>query len=725
MVASSGSRRTFSLTMALSLRSSFLRTRFGRHMLLLFLACAILPLATLTVIVLSEASGEMDRQSNHHLRRTAKALGMAIVADINELTKTSERLALVPASDGRPLRDRMTDAEALRLRAIVILTDSGDTVKAWQPAAFANVAGETTGNEESRLSFPRRRGPGRTLALTSTHSVEGRALRVIALIDPDAFFGATDVQGWLDSGMQSCVMLRGEAMWCSVDRALWARVHFADNGSVNIAGKSFMAAAWNGFAPITASGSRLEVIAFAEIPSGFGNSTSFRRSLVLLALISLVLVFLASHVQLRRSLRPLEELTRATQHVGAKNLAIRVEAGSDDEFGALARSFNDMSSRIASHVALLSSSAAINDEGLRAANVPELLPRLTAHVRTLLPAEYGVSLAARAEQTHWVRRSIMTRGVDWIDDDLELGAAALRGLARGELIAGRFGGQDARPYLRAPSTNRGWEGTAVAIPLHAEQELVGILAILVPDGALATNTVLENVRAVASELALALNHTRLVGRLKQFNYGTLTALARTVDAKSPWTAGHSENVTHCALRLGEQLHLTSDDLDMLQRGGLLHDIGKIAVPGELLDKAGRLTAEEMTIVQSHPEVGARILAPIDAYEPIIPIVLYHHERFDGTGYPSGLRGDAIPSLARLVAVADVYDALVSDRPYREGWAPERAVAHILEKAGSHFDPVMAHAFGIIEPQLRQWYAERRPQDLAPRVSPGLEQLTTV
>lgn len=711
--------------MRFSLRSSFLRTRFGRRILLLFLACAMLPLGTLTVMVLSETSDEMDRQSRHQLRRTAKAIGMAIIADVNRLTETSERLALAALTDGRALRELMTESDSLRLRGIVILAESGDTVKTWQPEAFADLAEEISRNDAKQMFFPLQRGAGRALALASTHRVGGRVLRVISVVDPDAFFGDTDVQGWLDSGMQSCVTRGGEVIWCSVARDLWTRVRVVGDGSVSVDGKPFVSAVWSGFAPLAAPGSRVDVVAFAETASALGDSAGFRRSLVLLAPISLVLVFLASHMQLRRSLRPLEELTRATQRVGTPNVAVRVDAGSDDEFGVLARSFNDMSSRIASHVALLSSTAAINDEALRAANVPELLPRLTAHVRTLLPGEYGLSLAARAEQARWTRRSVMTRSADWIDDELELGAAGLRGLVRGELVAGRFGGQDARPYMRAPSAQRGWEGPAVAIPLHAEQELVGILTILVPDGALATNSVLENVRAVASELALALNHTRLVGRLEQFNYGTLTALARTVDAKSPWTAGHSENVTHCALRLGEQLHLTSDDLDMLHRGGLLHDIGKIAVPGAILDKPGRLTDEEMQIVQSHPEVGARILAPIEAYEPIIPIVLYHHERFDGSGYPRGLRGDAIPSLARLVAVADVYDALVSDRPYRAGWLPERAVAHIREMAGAHFDPVMAQAFAVVEPALRPWYAEHQQRHVERRADPRPSQLTAV
>lgn len=696
-----------------SLQASFLRTRFGRRMLLLFLTCAMLPLATLIAIVLSETSAEMNREARDRLRRTAKAMGMSIIDQVNALAEESQRMARAAASGrGEKLRDLMGEREMERVRGVRVTDASGATVAMWRPDAFSILTQPVSARREKTLLFPATSNSSRMVVVESAHTVNERALHVYALTDPERFFGATDVQGWRDSGTQACVMLGSEALWCSVRRALWSQVRGVGE-SVVLEGRRYAAAAWSGFAPLSEAGGELTVLAFIETPDTLGNRRSFRRSLILLVLSSLVLVFLASHVQLRRSLRPLEDLTRATQQVGAHNLTVRVEAPNDDEFGALARSFNAMSNRISSHVALLSSTAAINDEALRASNVRDLLPRLTLHVRALLPEQYGMSLAVRVEQTLWLRRSVMTRSAEWVDDELELGPGGLRELQRGDVISGRFA-QDPKPYLLAPSSHPGWRSPAVVIPLSAERELVGIMTVLVPDGTLATNAVLENVRTIASELALAVNRARLVGHLEQLNYGTLTALARTVDAKSPWTAGHSESVTYAAMCLGERLRLTSDELDVLHRGSLLHDIGKIAVPGAILDKPGRLTPEEMAVVQSHPEVGARILAPIEAYAPMLPIVLYHHERFDGKGYPRGLRGDAIPRLARLVAVVDVYDALVSDRPYREGWLPERALEHIQSNAGTHFDPVMAHAFAGVENDLRHWYTERRDEHLERR-----------
>ncbi|MGQ0640843.1 MAG: HD domain-containing phosphohydrolase [Gemmatimonadaceae bacterium] len=708
-----------------SIRTSFLRTRFGRRMLVLFLACAMLPLATLTVLVLRQASSETERQTRTNLQRTAKAVGMSLVAELKEMTEYSERIAHAATSPNANNAGSVIDKrDAQRLRAVVVLAASGDTLFMW-PRVFPSLARAVLPRNETKLLFRVQTEGELVLAVTSGHAADQHDLRVVALVDPLGFFGHGDVQAWRDSGIESCALLDGAALWCSIPRELWSRVNVLGANSVDVAGTGYAAATWSGFAPVSEPGTRLEVLAFGEPQVALGGSTAFQRSLIVLVLASLVFVFLISHVQLRRSLRPLEELTQATQRVGAHNIGMRVEVQLNDEFGMLARSFNEMSGRLASHVALLSSSAAINDEALRASSVPDLLPRLAMHVRTLLPSEYGLSLSVRLEHARWLRRSSMTRSSDWVEDELELGMGSLTPLLRGDLVAGRFGGRDSQSHMRAPTGQSGWSGPAVAIPLRADEELVGILTVLVPDGMLATSTVLDNLRSLASDVALALNRTRLVGRLEQFNYGTLTALARTVDAKSPWTAGHSESVTHAALKLGEHMRLTSDELDLLHRGGLLHDIGKIAIPGGILDKPAALTPEEMTIVQSHPEVGARILAPIEAYAPIIPIVLYHHERFDGSGYPHRLRGHAIPSLARLVAVVDVYDALVSDRPYREGWQPERAAARIQESAGTHFDPVMATAFVTIEPSLRRWYAERREQDQERRLATRPTELTAV
>jgi putative nucleotidyltransferase with HDIG domain len=180
--------------------------------------------------------------------------------------------------------------------------------------------------------------------------------------------------------------------------------------------------------------------------------------------------------------------------------------------------------------------------------------------------------------------------------------------------------------------------------------------------------------------------------LDRLNWGTLTALARAIDAKSEWTAGHSERVTKLALKIGRALALTREELDNLHRAGLLHDIGKIGTPAELIDKSDRLTHEEQKIVNEHPSIGERILEPIEAYAEIVPIVRQHHERFNGKGYPEGLAGETITLGARILAVADVYDALSSERPYRKAMDPDEALRIIEENSGSHFDPAVVEAF---------------------------------
>ena len=184
----------------------------------------------------------------------------------------------------------------------------------------------------------------------------------------------------------------------------------------------------------------------------------------------------------------------------------------------------------------------------------------------------------------------------------------------------------------------------------------------------------------------------LVEELKDLNWSTITTLARTIDAKSPWTAGHSERVSQMSVAISDVMGLPEVEQERLYRGGLLHDIGKIGVPISIIDKKGRLTDEEMAVMKSHVTIGARILEPLTALEDVIPIVLYHHERFDGKGYEAGLAGTDIPRLARILCVADSYDAMRSDRPYRAGRSPDETLEEIALCAGSQFDPDVVEAF---------------------------------
>ena len=171
------------------------------------------------------------------------------------------------------------------------------------------------------------------------------------------------------------------------------------------------------------------------------------------------------------------------------------------------------------------------------------------------------------------------------------------------------------------------------------------------------------------------------------------ALARTLEAKSVYTQGHSERVGRYAVALAENLGLSAGEIDILHRGAALHDIGKIGVPDSILDKPGELTDEEYEVVKQHPMQGIRILEPLRSVRVLLPLVRWHHERMDGRGYPDGLSGDAIPVLVRILSVADVYDALTSDRPYR----PEMSRAEALEvmqadAAGGGLDPELVRRF---------------------------------
>jgi len=191
--------------------------------------------------------------------------------------------------------------------------------------------------------------------------------------------------------------------------------------------------------------------------------------------------------------------------------------------------------------------------------------------------------------------------------------------------------------------------------------------------------------------------------LRALSVGTFEALGRAIDAKSPWTAGHSQRVTWLGVRIGQQLGLPADEIETLRYGGLLHDIGKLGVPGRILDKAGKLTPAEAKIIRRHPDMGARILEPIAAYAPMIPIVLEHHERYDGSGYPRHLQGDQISLGGRIFAVADVVDAMLSDRPYRPGIALDRVIHYIADNRGKHFDPQIVDAFLQIVGDVRTQY----------------------
>ena len=181
-------------------------------------------------------------------------------------------------------------------------------------------------------------------------------------------------------------------------------------------------------------------------------------------------------------------------------------------------------------------------------------------------------------------------------------------------------------------------------------------------------------------------------KLEQAYLETIEALRYTVDAKDSYTKGHSERVSEYSVLIGKKLGITSDDIYILRIGGLFHDIGKIGVPDAILTKKEKLTDDEYKQIQNHPLIGEEILSKASIFSDILPIVKSHHEKFDGTGYPEQLKGEQIPYLARIVSVADAFDAMASRRPYRNIINKQDIINEISNNKHTQFDPNIADAF---------------------------------
>jgi response regulator RpfG family c-di-GMP phosphodiesterase len=173
---------------------------------------------------------------------------------------------------------------------------------------------------------------------------------------------------------------------------------------------------------------------------------------------------------------------------------------------------------------------------------------------------------------------------------------------------------------------------------------------------------------------------------------SITSLCNALEARDSYTRGHSEAVSDIATKIAFQMGIGEGEIELIRLGGKLHDLGKIGVIDSVLLKPGKLTDEEFAIIKKHPVIGAEILRPVPSLAPIIPIVLYHHERFDGKGYPEGLQGSSIPLWARITAVGDTYHALTSDRPYRAGMPKDKALAIIQQVSGSQLCPDCVDVF---------------------------------
>ncbi|HEY6007538.1 MAG TPA: HD domain-containing phosphohydrolase, partial [Geobacteraceae bacterium] len=198
--------------------------------------------------------------------------------------------------------------------------------------------------------------------------------------------------------------------------------------------------------------------------------------------------------------------------------------------------------------------------------------------------------------------------------------------------------------------------------------------------------------ALSGEIAATIKKAQLYERIKKLYMNTVEALASAIDAKDPYTYGHSRRVAQISEAICRELGMPGEEIQSIELAALLHDIGKIGTPEHILRKPGRLRPEEMEIIKEHPLQGANILSTIDELQEVKAWIMHHHERYDGRGYPDKSTAEDIPLPARIISIADSYDAMTSDRPYRKGMNPTKVIDIMDDLSGSQFDPDVFKAF---------------------------------
>ena len=250
------------------------------------------------------------------------------------------------------------------------------------------------------------------------------------------------------------------------------------------------------------------------------------------------------------------------------------------------------------------------------------------------------------------------------------------------------------PHLRGEKFS-----SAAATPILIKGEIKGILEVFHLDSISPSLDWLEFFETLARQAAIALDNYELFTNLQKTNIdlseaydATIQGWSRALDLRDKETEGHTQRVTEMTINLAVMMDYPQEKLIHLRRGALLHDIGKMGIPDRILLKEGPLSDEEWEIMRKHPEFAYELISPIEYLWPALDIPYCHHEKWDGSGYPRGLKGEEIPLAARIFSIVDVWDALTSDRPYRNAWPAEKAIQYVREQKGKHFDPHVMDLF---------------------------------
>lgn len=426
------------------------------------------------------------------------------------------------------------------------------------------------------------------------------------------------------------------------------------------------------------------------------KSTSITRIIFANSLIAIMALFVSYFVS-RMITIPTKYLRDIAQKIANGDLEHHISVESKDEIGELAGSINQMTDSLKTQT--------------------DNLQKRVKELSALYDFSKSVNVVVDANQLFNVilDNAIKACGADlgyllMIEDSGETSIKALSGFAEtgtgkaDEIQIGKgiayWAAKEGKPVLFTSEMAELKQlvggkdvGSAVCVPLRLKNESIGALTIAVTNPAkVFKEETVKLLTMLANEAAIAIQNVKLFEVLEYTYLSTVKALAAAVDAKDPYTHGHSERVSKYTVMIAENLNLSDFDIQGLEIAGYLHDIGKIGISDDILLKPGRLVREERNIIRQHPLVGANILAPVGFPWEVIPTVRHHHERFNGLGYPAGLSGKRIPLGARILTIADAFEAITSDRPYHKARTIAEAIDELKKCSGTQFDPMLVETF---------------------------------
>ncbi len=684
--------------------AAFLRSKVARRIFVLFVLCALLPIASLAIISFSQVTKQLKDQCLTRLQQASKALGMATFERLSLLETEMKMIASTVRTGGEggfPASHRgLAENLEQRFNGVETVTEDGRRV----PVA-GHIQNPPAINPEERQHIL----SGKTVVSTPSRSDSSTRVYMSCALDPQnpsrgillaeintSYLWNVDT---LPPQTELCVLDNSQsvllctpAIRSSFGDRVPRKIISAAQGQFewNDGSKDFLASYWSLPLRYIFFTPRWTLVVSESKADALAPITRFKATFPLVILMALWVVLLLSIIQIRRSLVPLEKLQEGTRLIAMRHFDSRVTVTSDDEFAELATSFNAMSQRLGRQFNALTTMKEIDRAVLSALDREKIVETVLTRLPEVLPCDFASVTLLDPESPSMVRTYVpgVRREENWWRMPVRPEDMQKLCLNRESLLIEM---QEHIPSFLRPLMRFG-VNSILLLPIFLEGELSGIINVGYRNSPEYSQDDLAQARQLADQVAVALSNARLIEKLDQLNWGTLTALARAIDAKSAWTSGHSERVTKLALHIARVMGYAGKDLERMNRGGLLHDIGKIGTPPTVLDKPGKLDAEELRLMREHVRMGAHILKPIPGFAEIMPIVLQHHEWFDGSGYPDGLAGEAISLDARIFAVADCFDALASDRPYRSGLPRERVIEMIKQGSGHQYDPRVIEAF---------------------------------